>query len=419
MLTSTSPAQTLQRCTLPQPPASDPLPPTPMPCAQVLIYNHALLSLWTEDVWLMVADVDEFLLTPQPTSLPQLLHECAGGQYHAQVYIARVPAFCTSCEPVRRALKARAQEISSSDSLQAAGAAEGPADAMVTAAGPEGYTNAGGSSATRVFSDSNTAASTGTSCATNAANLLSAQVQAACHLQAAAAAVSKAVPARITNASSASNATIATVAHSHFLARIVRPEAQTTVGNAKHSTDAVGDAANAATTTGMLRVTRPLSMEALLWMTALGGQAWGRFGGSHSVRDGPKGGQPISGEGEARGMEASVTPHPLLMYSFAADLLKHNLTHHGKAVARPPFMRTYRVHYGIPLPAPKHQPRSRHCDPAMAVWLHALSQTHPRRFIPDSHIDFMLPDQLNLLDSITAPEWFWPLLVPGANGPPP
>eukprot|EP00955_Chlamydomonas_euryale_P100789 365304-Chlamydomonas_euryale.AAC.8 len=31
---------------------------------QVLVYNHALLSMWTADVWMVVADVDEFLMTP-------------------------------------------------------------------------------------------------------------------------------------------------------------------------------------------------------------------------------------------------------------------------------------------------------------------------------------------------------------------
>ena len=36
--------------------------------AQVIIYNHALLSLWTEDVWLAVTDLDESLMTPRPMS---------------------------------------------------------------------------------------------------------------------------------------------------------------------------------------------------------------------------------------------------------------------------------------------------------------------------------------------------------------
>ena len=44
-----------------------PLPPLPLHAfSQVLIYNHALLSLWTEDVWMLVADLDEYLMTPRP-----------------------------------------------------------------------------------------------------------------------------------------------------------------------------------------------------------------------------------------------------------------------------------------------------------------------------------------------------------------
>lgn len=42
--------------------------------SQVLIYNHALLSLWTEAVWLLVADLDEFLMTPSPVkSIEQVM----------------------------------------------------------------------------------------------------------------------------------------------------------------------------------------------------------------------------------------------------------------------------------------------------------------------------------------------------------
>ncbi len=39
---------------------------------QVIIYNHGLLSLTTDDAVVVVADLDEYLVTPQPVNMHQV-----------------------------------------------------------------------------------------------------------------------------------------------------------------------------------------------------------------------------------------------------------------------------------------------------------------------------------------------------------
>ncbi|PNW78538.1 hypothetical protein CHLRE_09g393100v5 [Chlamydomonas reinhardtii] len=44
--------------------------------SQILIYNHGLLALWPELAVAAIADVDEYLVTPQPTTMAQVMTQC-------------------------------------------------------------------------------------------------------------------------------------------------------------------------------------------------------------------------------------------------------------------------------------------------------------------------------------------------------
>ncbi|GIM15454.1 hypothetical protein Vretimale_18229, partial [Volvox reticuliferus] len=67
--------------------------------SQILVYNHALLSLWHEAAVVAVADLDEYLVTKHPMALEQVLLSCSPhGRYPAAaLWIPRRSAICTSC----------------------------------------------------------------------------------------------------------------------------------------------------------------------------------------------------------------------------------------------------------------------------------------------------------------------------------
>ncbi|PNW78534.1 hypothetical protein CHLRE_09g393300v5 [Chlamydomonas reinhardtii] len=67
--------------------------------SQSLVYNHGLLALWPELAVAAIADVDEYLVTPQRTTLAQVLAGCAesGTPPAASLQVNRRVGYCTGC----------------------------------------------------------------------------------------------------------------------------------------------------------------------------------------------------------------------------------------------------------------------------------------------------------------------------------
>ena len=51
----------------------EPTPPRSAFLWQLLVYNHALVALWHEDAVVAVADIDEYLMTPEKTTLSKVM----------------------------------------------------------------------------------------------------------------------------------------------------------------------------------------------------------------------------------------------------------------------------------------------------------------------------------------------------------
>ncbi len=70
------------------------------PCPQVLAYNHALLSLWGTDSLVLVADVDEYVMTHKPMTVVEVrydTHTHARANTHGQSKTAFGPKQDTQC----------------------------------------------------------------------------------------------------------------------------------------------------------------------------------------------------------------------------------------------------------------------------------------------------------------------------------
>ncbi|KAG2454113.1 hypothetical protein HYH02_001152 [Chlamydomonas schloesseri] len=67
--------------------------------SQSLVYNHGLLALWHELAVAAIADVDEYLVTPERTTLAQVLEGCAeaGTPPAASLQVTRRVGYCTGC----------------------------------------------------------------------------------------------------------------------------------------------------------------------------------------------------------------------------------------------------------------------------------------------------------------------------------
>ncbi|GFR50758.1 hypothetical protein Agub_g13025 [Astrephomene gubernaculifera] len=92
---------------------------------QILIYQHALLTLWHEAAVVAVADLDEFLLTSQPLSLELALLFCSprGSHPPGALWVPRRAVLCTTCLTAAAA-EAAVRQSPAGDA--AAAAATGP-----------------------------------------------------------------------------------------------------------------------------------------------------------------------------------------------------------------------------------------------------------------------------------------------------
>lgn len=63
--------------------------------SQAVVFNHALLALWGRGAYVFLTDVDELLVTVQPSSLPALLSGCF--QWGDHITLPEYDTLCQGC----------------------------------------------------------------------------------------------------------------------------------------------------------------------------------------------------------------------------------------------------------------------------------------------------------------------------------